>query len=52
MIIKKLIVCLSKDLPPILDRSSDKVYFTYDKLKLYIGQNIVEENLYLIGTEI
>lgn len=48
MIIKKLIVCLSKDLPPILDRSSDKVYFTYDKLKLYIGQNIVEENFAIV----
>lgn len=48
--IMKLIVCLSKDLPKATDRSSEKMYMTYDKLGLYIGCNTVDENFAICST--
>lgn len=48
---KKLRVCLSSDLPEILDRSPEYLYFTYDKLNLYSGQNDIDEN-YVIAESI
>lgn len=41
---KKLRVCLSSELPDILKRSSDYLYFTYDNLGLYSGQNRLTDN--------
>lgn len=37
-------VCHSKDLPGLVDRSFNYLYFAYDKLDLYAGQNNIEEN--------
>lgn len=48
---KTLRVCLSSELPDVLERSSDYLYFAYDKLILYSGQNEVSEN-FAIATEI
>lgn len=42
--LKTLRVCLSEDLPGLLDRSFDYLYLAYDKLDLYAGQNNIEEN--------
>lgn len=47
----KLKVCHSKDLPSLLDRSSDYIYLTYDKLDLYAGQNDIDEN-YIITDQL
>lgn len=41
---KTLRVCLSSEIPPVLDRSPDYIYFGYDKLKLYVGQNEITDN--------
>ena len=41
---KTLRVCLSSDLPPILERDPDYLYFVYDKLWLYAGQNKLDED--------
>lgn len=48
---KTLRVCLSSELPDILHRSSDFIYFAYDKLALYCGQDEVSEN-FAIATEL
>lgn len=40
---KTLRVCLSKDLPDILDREPNFLYFLYDKLMLFMGQNIYND---------
>lgn len=48
---KTLRVCLSSELPDILHRSSDFIYFAYDKLALYCGQDEVSEN-FAIATAI
>lgn len=45
---KKLRVCLSKDLPDTLDRSKDYLYFTYDNLYLYSGQNQLSDNFAIV----
>ena len=49
--IKTLRVCLSSELPDILHRDSDYLYFAYDKLALYCGQDEVSEN-YAIAEEV
>lgn len=41
---KTLRVCLSSELPPVIDRSPEYIYFAYDKLKLYAGQNEITDN--------
>ena len=41
---KTLRVCLSSDLPGLLDRNPDYLYFLYDKLFLYSGQNMIDVN--------
>ena len=41
---KKLRVCLSRDIPALPDRSFNYLYLAYDKLDLYAGQNKLEEN--------
>ncbi len=48
---KTLRVCLSSELPAPGDRSSDYLYFTYDKLYLYNGQNLMSDN-FAISSEI
>jgi hypothetical protein len=48
---KTLRVCLSSDLPGLLDRNPDYLYFTYDKLILYSGQNQLDVN-YVIAPEL
>lgn len=45
---KALRVCLSSELPGLLDRKSDYLYFLYDKLFLYNGQNIVDADFCII----
>ena len=47
---KKLRVCLSSELPDILQRSSDYLYFTYDNLGLYSGQNRLTDNFAIANT--
>lgn len=41
---KTLRVCLSSELPGLLDRKSNYLYFLYDKLLLYNGQNMIDVN--------
>ena len=41
---KTLRVCLSSELPAPIDRSPDYLYFAYDKLYLYNGQNLMSDN--------
>lgn len=41
---KILRVCLSSELPDILDRNSNYIYLTYDKMILYFGQNEFYDN--------
>ena len=48
---KKLRVCLSRDIPALPDRSFNYLYLAYDKLDLYAGQNKLEEN-YAISSEL
>ena len=45
---KTLKVCLSSDLPVELDRLPNYLYFTYDDLKLYSGQNYLEDNFAIV----
>ena len=45
---KTLRVCLSSDLPGLLDRNPDYLYFLYDKLFLYSGQNILDVNFSIV----
>lgn len=47
---KTLRVCLSKDLPGLLDRKSDYLYFLYDKLFLYSGQNLIDVNFAIVDS--
>lgn len=42
-ITKTLRVCLSKELPDILDRDPNFLYFLYDKLMLFMGQSIYND---------
>lgn len=42
-------VCLSQDLPALLDRNPNYLYFTYDKLVLYAGQNTLYENFAIVS---
>ena len=42
--LKTLRVCLSSELPTEVNRSYDYIYFTYDKLGLYLGQNEYYDN--------
>ena len=49
--IKTLRVCLSSELPDISERTSDYIYFTYDKLFLYVGQNRLNVN-FVIASEL
>ncbi len=48
---KTLRVCLSSELPALLERDPDFLYFTYDKLFLYSGQNLLDVN-YAIASAI
>ena len=48
---KKLRVCLSSELPALLERDKNYLYFTYDDLVLYAGQNPLNEN-FVISHEI
>lgn len=41
---KILKVCLSNQLPDILKRNQNYIYFLYDKLELYFGQNKLSED--------
>lgn len=41
--LKKLRVCLSKDLPLITDRDPQIIYFLYDKLTVFLGQNLYSD---------
>lgn len=41
--LKTLKVCLSEELPDILDRKSNFIYFLYDKLVIFIGQSLYSE---------
>lgn len=45
---KTLRVCLASELPDELDRSPDYLYFAYDKLYLYSGQNYLEDNFAIV----
>lgn len=45
---KTLRVCLSSDLPGLHDRNPDYLYFLYDKLFLYSGQNMVDVNFSIV----
>lgn len=45
---KTLKVCLARDLPVESDRLSNYLYFTYDDLKLYSGQNYIEDNFAIV----
>lgn len=47
---KTLRVCLSSELPDILSRSRDFIYFAYDKLILYAGQNAITENFAIVSS--
>ena len=49
--LKTLRVCLSSELPPISERSKNFIYFTYDKLFLYSGQDRLNVN-YAIASEL
>lgn len=44
MAMKKLRVCKSNELPDVLQRSSDYLYFVYDKLVLYSGTQMMSDN--------
>ena len=46
---KTLRVCLSSDLPGLLDRNPDYLYFLYDKLFLYSGQNMLTVNFSIVN---
>ena len=46
---KTLRVCLTNDLPPLLDRDDNYIYFAYDKLVLYMGQNTLYENFAIVS---
>lgn len=46
---KTLRVCLSKDLPDILDRDPNFLYFLYDKLMLFMGQNIYNDPFCIVS---
>lgn len=41
---KILKVCLSSEFPDILERKENYIYFLYDKLELYFGQNRLSED--------
>lgn len=41
---KTLKVCLSSEFPDILKRKENYIYFLYDKLELYFGQNRLSED--------
>ena len=45
---KTLRVCLASELPDELDRSPEFLYFAYDKLYLYSGQNYLEDNFAIV----
>lgn len=40
---KILKVCNSENLPPILERSNSYIYFVYDKMSIYLGQNFYSD---------
>ena len=46
---KTLRVCLSSDLPGLLDTNPDYLYFLYDKLFLYSGQNMLTVNFSIVN---
>lgn len=41
--LKKLRVCLSKDLPLLTDRDPQYIYFLYDKLTVFLGQSLYSD---------
>ena len=46
---KTLRVCKTNELPSIMDRDNNYLYFAYDKLVLYSGQNTLYENFCIVS---
>ena len=46
--LKTFRVCLSSELPPEVDREDNYIYFTYDTLSLYLGQNEFCDNFAIL----
>lgn len=46
--IKTFKVCLSSNLPGELQRKFSEIYFVYDKMELYCGPNLINENFALV----
>lgn len=40
---KKLKICNSENLPSIEDRTNDTIYFVYDKMAIFLGQNFYSD---------
>ena len=47
---KTLRVCLSSEFPPILERDKNYMYFLYDKLELFNGQNYYNDPYAIVAT--
>lgn len=47
---KTLRVCLSSELPPLLERDKDFIYFVYDKLEVFFGQNYFQDQYAIVET--
>lgn len=45
---KTLRVCLAGELPLILDRDPNFIYFLYDKLTVFVGQNMYNDNYAIV----
>lgn len=48
--LKILRICLSRDIPPDIERLPNYIYFGYDNLILYSGTNLVEEDFCIVDT--
>lgn len=46
---KTLRVCLSSELPDILERDQNFIYFLYDKLMLFVGQSIYNDPFCIVS---
>lgn len=40
---KKLKICNSENLPAMIDRTNDTIYFVYDKMAIFLGQNFYSD---------
>ena len=49
-VLKTLKVCLSNELPLLSDRDPDIIYFLYDKLTIFIGQNMYYDPYAIVET--